>query len=164
METYPLDIDPAQVVRWIRQESEAAPSAFRITARRGQEMRELPAGQEARLGDEEREDLSEIATVATLEIAPAHADEGWQLTVVVEDELGPRVADGGSGVEQTIDLGTFYSAFIRPGRGIANVFAEVEGADARAHVTRLIETIEKNRHVPGRRASAAVPRGRKEKR
>lgn len=163
METYPLDIDPAQVVRWIRQESEAAPAAFRITARRGQEVRELPAGQEPHLGDEEREDLREIATVATLEIAPVHANEGWQLTVVVEDELGPRMADGG-GAEQTIDLGTFYSAFIRPGRGIANVFAEVEGAEARAHVSRLVATIEKNRHVPKAGASAAAARGRKEKR
>jgi hypothetical protein len=147
METYPLDIDPAQVLHWLKRENEIAPSTFRFAARRSQEVRELPTAPEAHLGDEEREDLSEIATVATLEIAPAHGNEGWQLKVVVEDELGPRMLDGGGGGEQAIDLGTFERAFIRRGRGIANVLAEVEGPAARARLTRLLGAIEKNRHV-----------------
>ena len=149
METYPVDIDPAQLLRWLKSESEAAPATFRVTGTRSQERRALPVGSEAHLGDEEREDLSEIATVATLEIGPAHVHEGWLLKVVVEDELGPQIADGGAGGEQGIDLGTFYGEFIRQGRGIANVVAEVEGPAARQHVTRLLAAIEKNRHVPG---------------
>jgi hypothetical protein len=66
----------------------------------------------------------------------------------VEDELGPRVSDGGTGdeAEQQIDLGTFYKEFIRPGRGSANVIAEVEDAAAKARMTRLIDAIETNRH------------------
>jgi hypothetical protein len=147
MDTFPVDIDPVQVLRWLKLESEAAPSTFRITARRGQEVRELPVGQEVHLGDEEREDLSEVATVATLEISPAHASEGWLLTVVVEDELGPRMPDGGAG-ERQMDLARFYDAFIRPERGIADVVAEVDGPAARARLTRLLEAIERNRHVP----------------
>jgi hypothetical protein len=157
MQTYPVDIDPAQVLRWLKAESEAAPGTFRITASRSQDVREIPAAEEARLGDIEREDLSEVATIATLEIAPTHANEGWQLKVVVEDELGPRLAGGAGGGEQPIDLGTFYSEFIRPGRGIANVIAEVEGPSARARLTRLLATIETNRHVPDRGASPAAP-------
>ncbi len=147
METYPLDIDPQQLLRWLKQESEISPSTFRFAARRAQEVRELPTAPEAHLGDEEREDLSEVATVATLDITPAHAEEGWQLKVVVEDELGPRLLDGSGADEQAIDLGTFERAFIRRGRGIANVFAEVEGPAARARLTRLLGAIEKNRHV-----------------
>jgi hypothetical protein len=58
MQTYPVDIDPAQVVRWIKAECEASPSAFRIAARRTREVRELPVGRTTHLGDEEREDLS----------------------------------------------------------------------------------------------------------
>ncbi len=156
METFPVDIDPAQVVRWLRAEYAAAPSLFRITATRGSEARELPLAKEAHLGDVEREDLSEIATVATLEIAPAHAGEGWSLTVAVEDELGPRTDDGGRDGEQRIDLGTFYNEFIRPGRGIANVFADVEGRAGRAKLDRLLATIDKS----GRAGPAARPRGR----
>jgi hypothetical protein len=152
METYPVDVDPEQVARWVKAECEIAPSNFRISASRRREMREIPVQAETHLGDEEREDLTEIATIATLEIAPVHANEGWLLSVVLEDELGPRVADGGSDgeAEQQIDFGTFYKEFIRPGRGNATVTAEVEDPAAKAHLTRLINAIETNRHGANR--------------
>ena len=147
METYPVDIDPGQVVRWIKAECEAAPATFRIDARRSREVRDIPVRRESHLGDEEREDLSEIATIAALEIAPAHASDGWLLRVVIEDEVGPRVPDGntGAGGEHRIDLGTLYHEFIRPGRGSANVVAEVEGPAAKRRLTRLLNAIETNR-------------------
>lgn len=149
METYPVDIDPDQVVRWVKAECEAAPSSLRVAARRSREVREILLRQEAHLGDEERQDLTEIDTIATLEIAPWHAGEGWRLSVVVEDEAGPRISEGSESgaTEQQIDLGTFYKEFIRPGRGIANVIAEVENESAKAHVTRLVSAIETNRHA-----------------
>jgi hypothetical protein len=157
METYPVDIDPAQVVRWIQAEHQIVPSAFTITARRTTEVRELPVWNEAHLGDEEREDLSEIATIATLEIAPVHAAEGWLLSVVVEDEIGPRLPNGAAAgeTEREIDIGTFYSEFIRPGRGDANVTAEAADPAARARLAKLFRDIETNRHEAGRRASKA---------
>jgi len=149
METYPVDIDPGQVTRWVKAECEAAPASLRVTARRSREVREIPLRQEAHLGDEERQDLTEIETIATLEIAPLHAGEGWRLSVVVEDEAGPRMSAGseGGGTEQRIDLGTFDKEFIRSGRGIASVIAEVENESAREHVTRLVRAIETNRHA-----------------
>jgi hypothetical protein len=155
METYPVDIDPGQVARWVKAECEVAPSAFRISARRRREVREIPIRAETHLGDGEREDLTEIATIATLEIAPVHSGDGWLLSVIVDDELGPRVSDAGTDeeTEQQIDLGTFYKEFIRPGRGNANVIAEVENPAAKEHLTRLIEAIETNRHGAGRGAS-----------
>ena len=96
MESFPVNIDAEQVVRWIMAEQAAAPSTFKTTATRTTEVREIPERREYHLGDEEREDLSEVATLATLEIAPAHAGEGWLLTVTVEDEIGPRVPDNGT--------------------------------------------------------------------
>jgi hypothetical protein len=61
------------------------------------------------------------------------------------------VPEGGAAVEgeQAIDIGSFYSQFIRPERGTASVIAEVEDPAAEARVTRLLKAIEKNRHVPG---------------
>lgn len=149
MEIYPVDVDPGQVVRWVKAECEAAPSSLRVTARRSREAREIPLRQEAHLGDEERQDLTEIDTIATLEIAPVHASEGWRLSVVVEDEAGPRVSEASESgeIEQQIDLGTFDREFIRPGRGVANVIAEVENESAREHVMRLVSAIETNRHA-----------------
>ena len=156
MESFPVDIDPEQVVRWIMAEHAAAPSTLKTSARRVTEVREIPARSEFHLGDEEREDLSELATIATLEIAPAHERDGWLLTVTVEDEIGPRVSGNGVDVkaEQQIDLGTFYNEFIRPGRGIANVVAEADSPSARLNVTRLLEAIERNQHAAGRGPSA----------
>lgn len=155
MQTFPVDIDAEQIVRWIMAEQSAAPMSFRVSARRTMEARELPARRELHLGDEEREELSEIATVATLEIAPVRASDGWLLTVVVEDELGPRVSDRSTTTEaeQEIGLGAFYAEFIRPGRGTANVFAETESGAGEARVTQLLEKIETNRHAPDRSAS-----------
>ncbi len=155
MASFAVDIDPGQIVRWIMAEHKTAPSSFKINARRAVEVREIPARREYHLGDEERQDLSEAATIATLEIAPAHERDGWVLTVTVEDEIGPRVTGMGidSASEQQIDLGTFYDEFIRPGRGIANVVAEVADSSGRLHVTRLLETIERNQHAVKRRQS-----------
>jgi hypothetical protein len=152
METFPVDIDPGQVVRWVKAECDVAPSAFRISARRGQEVQNIPVRAETHFGDAEREDLTEIATIATLEIAPLHASDGWLLSVVVEDEVGPRVSDGDTSgeTEQQIDLGTFYKEFIRPGRGNANVIAEVRDSAAKEHLARLINAIETNRHGQNR--------------
>lgn len=153
METYPVDIEAGQLVHWLRVESEAVPSTFRIAARRIRELKEI-AGSEGHLGDDEREDLTEVETIATLEIAPAHANEGWLLSVVVEDELGPRLSNGGGQdepTEQVMDLGTFDKEFIRPGRGIVTVVAETRDSVAKEHVTRLVEAIETNRH-PARKS------------
>jgi hypothetical protein len=110
-------------------------------------------GGKTHFGDVEREDLREIATIATLDIAPAHASDGWSLSVVVEDEIGPHSLGAGSErEEEQIDLGAFYSSFIRPGRGIAAVSAEVEGHAARARLAQLLHLIETNRHGSDGRA------------
>lgn len=157
MQTYPIDIEPEQIVRWIIAERRATPSKFRAVARRTTEARELPTRKELRLGDEERADLSEVATVATLQIAPARPSDGWLMTVVVEDEIGPPMPDEtvATEAEQEIDVDAFYDEFIRSSRGNATVVAEVEGRAAKARVTRLLANIERNRHAPDRGAHCA---------
>ncbi|MCK3779412.1 hypothetical protein MZK49_22170 [Ensifer sesbaniae] len=142
MEPYAVDIDPKQIVRWIRDEDHATPDKFRIVAGRTSEHRAIPLD-DARLGDEEREDLTEIATVATLEIAPVPASDGWVLTVTVEDEIGPRPAGGGM---REIDITSFYDQFLRTGRGTASVGAEVDGAEGEARLNRLLDAAATNRH------------------
>jgi hypothetical protein len=146
MESYPVDIDPAQVVGWVKAEHERSPSTLRISARRSREVRDIPVRSELHLGDEEREDLTEIATVGTLEIAPAHAADGWLVRIVVEDEVGPRISAGemASAAEEQIDLGAFYHEFIRSGRGRADITAEIDGPEGKARLAYLLGAIEKN--------------------
>ena len=76
MEPFSVDVDPRQIVRWVIAEHRITPSSLKIVARRTSEECQIPDRRELHLGDEEREDLSEIATIATLEIAPVHASDG----------------------------------------------------------------------------------------
>jgi hypothetical protein len=76
MDTYPVEIEPDQIVHWVMAETNAASRRFRISGWRNVEQRQIPVDTVSRFGDEEREDLSEIATIAVLEIAPLHASEG----------------------------------------------------------------------------------------
>jgi len=151
MDSFPVDIDAGQIVRWIMAERAASPSTFKVTARLATEARQIPERREYHLGDEEREELSEVATIATLEIAPAHAMEGWSLIVTFEDEIGPRASGEriAPSTERQVDIGAFYNTFIRPQRGTANVSAEVDSPSARAKVIRLLEAIERNQHSTG---------------
>ncbi|RPJ82057.1 MAG: hypothetical protein EHM18_16115, partial [Acidobacteria bacterium] len=118
MATYPIDIEPDQIVRWLLAEQEATPSLFRFDARVVKEVRDIPPRSEYHLGDGEREDLSEVDTIATLEVRPANLSDGWALTISVEDETGPRAANQpvNTSSEQKINLGSFYHHFIRSGR------------------------------------------------
>jgi hypothetical protein len=153
MEPFPVDLDPKQIVHWVIAEHRVSPSALKTLARRTTEVRQVPARADLHLGDEEREDLSEVATVATLEIAPAHPSDGWKMTVTVEDEIGPRGPGRGTMVEddQEIDLETFNSLFIRPERGIATVLAQADDAAAEVRLSSLLASIETDRHGPGAR-------------
>ncbi|MBI5265092.1 MAG: hypothetical protein HY852_25135 [Bradyrhizobium sp.] len=147
---YTVDVEPEQIVKWIMAEHEAAPRTFRISVRQTAETREIPQRREFRLGDDDREDLNEVAVDATLEIEPAHANDGWLLRIIVEDEAGPRLGYRQTALptDQEIDIGSFYRQFIRRGRGIASVVAQVDNSAAELRVRRLLDDITVNRH-PG---------------
>jgi len=158
MESYALEIDPGQLVRWIQAERGTGPASFRISARRSEEVREIPAQMETQFGDAEREDLGETATVATLEISPASSSDGWRLSITVEDEIGPRLVDeeAADGAEQEIDLETFCEEFIWNERGSVSVVAEVQDAGARGRLARLLHAVERDDHAhPGSAGAVA---------
>ncbi len=148
MPTYPIDIEPEQIVKWFLTEQKETPSLFQFDARRAVESRDIPLRAEYHLGDEEREDLTEVETIATLEVKPAHAKDSWILKVTVEDEAGPRLSGRQSSLEaeQQIDLNAFYDHFIRPGRGIAIATALVQDAVAEQDLNKLLDSILVNRH------------------
>jgi hypothetical protein len=159
MESYPveIDIDPEQVVRWLMVERQRGGSGLQINAWRIGEIHPLAPRVEDGLGDEEREDLSDEATVARLEVAPTHAGEGWRMVISVEAELEPFVPgeDSAEDEQEPIDLDTFYLDFIRPARGVASISAEADSAEAESHLDQLIRAIETNAHVPEGRPSTA---------
>jgi hypothetical protein len=143
--TYPIDIEPEQIVRWLMEEQKTTPSLFRFDARQGSEVCSIPERADLHLGDEEREDLSEVTTTAILEVTPAHRSDGWTLTITVQDDTGPHPS-GDKATEQQLDLGAFYRQFIRRGRGVTTVTAEVDGAPAERHLNELLDAILVDRH------------------
>ena len=66
---------------------------------------------------------------------------------MVEDEAGPRLPEKGALVkgDEQIDLHAFYDEFIRPGRGIANVGAEIEADAAEGASTNYSAVSKKSR-------------------
>ncbi len=147
MYSYPIDVDPEQVVRWLIVERQKGSRGLEISAVRGNEAKELPVQMDLQLGDEEREELSDTTTVATLEIAPVRSRDGWRLILSVEEELDASSKNGeAEGGEEPIDLDTFYLEFLRPGRGTANLTAQVEDSEAEARLAELLGAIETNSH------------------
>lgn len=148
MQSYPLDVDPEQLIRWVMAEREANPSRFRLAANRAIETRDIPLRKELRLGDEAREDVSDVATLATLEFAPAQ-NEGWSVTVVIEDNIGPQPVEDASeetAEEDDLDLETFFEEFIRPGRGTATIVANAQTPAAKERLSFLIADVIRDRH------------------
>jgi hypothetical protein len=115
-------------------------------------LQDLPLGKEFHLGDEERQELSEVATIATLEVVPANAADGWRLAITVEDEIGPRMLSAEEG-ERQIDLNSFFGIFIRSGRGNASVSADVTGPAARRRLDHFLSAVESNLHPMSSRLS-----------
>ena len=153
MQSYPIDVEPEQLVRWIIAEREAAAPRFEVVASCIRETRDIPMKKELRLGDEAREDVSEIVTVATLRIRPAQASDGWSLSLVVEDDLGPPVSEEdmeAEGEEEEIDVETFCSEFVATGRGSANVVAEVADPAAKERLSLLLADVVRDRHADDR--------------
>ena len=148
MEPCPIDVEPEQLVRWLKAEQENPKFGLRIRGTRTTEWRPLPAREGGRLGDVERDDLNEVATVAILEVQPPPGDLQWMITVSVEDEIGPRLPEDGEapeGEEET-DLETFYQEFIRSERGAASIAAEADGPQGKAALSRLVNAVQTDHH------------------
>ena len=149
--TLTVDIDPKQMVRWIIAEHRTTPSSLKIVARRAAEERQIPARAEFHLGDEEREDLSEVATVANLEIAPAHPSDGWLMTIAVEDEgCITRARQGHDGGGRGADRsGKPSTASSFAPNAEPQPWSRRPAIRSRERVSSLLASIENDRHGPG---------------
>ena len=148
MEPYPVDVEAKQIVRWLMDEARRPAFDLLVTATRAYHRSALGAGEDSRLGEAEREDLSEITEVGLLGVTPREKPSGWTLRVRVEDDIGPGLPEEEPvpAGDEEIDLATFYEEFIAADRGLAEVSAEAEGTDAKASLVRVLDAILKDRH------------------
>lgn len=164
METYPIDIAPDQVVRWLMVEGRLHAFDLLVSATRSFGTGELTGGASRRLGDEEREEVSEISEVGVLEVMPRQKPHIWTLRIRVEDDIGPRLPEDEPvpETEEELDLPTFYEEFIKANRGVAEVSLDAESPAAKAQATRVLNAILTDRHQRGKGKPAPVePRPKK---
>ena len=154
METYPVDIAPEQVVRWLMDEDRVHSFNLLVTATRSYQLGEISGGRSARLDDEEREEVSELSEIGLLEVTPRQKPSQWTLRVRVEDDIGPRLPEDEPvpDTDEEIDLPTFYEEFIKADRGVAEVEVSVEAESpaAKAQATRVLDAILTDRHQRGK--------------
>jgi hypothetical protein len=152
MESYPIDLAPGQVVRWMLDEDRRHAFDVLVNATRVYRPGELRDGLSEQLDDAEREELSEISEVGHLEIRPRQKPHLWALRVRVEDDIGSRLPEDEPlpEGEEEIDLQAFYEEFVAVDRGVAEVSVEVENAAAKANLNKLLDAILTDRHDPGK--------------
>ena len=93
MEAYPIDFEPEQLARWFIAERQAAVPKFELLTNCSKRREDLPLRKELRIGDEAREEVHSVVTIARLRITPIQQDDGWSASVVIEDDLGPQVSE-----------------------------------------------------------------------
>jgi len=81
LETYPVDIAPEQIVRWLMVEGRLHAFDLLVSATRSFEPGALTGGASRRLGEEEREEVSEVSEVGLLEVMPRQRPHIWTLRV-----------------------------------------------------------------------------------
>jgi hypothetical protein len=151
METYPVDIEPEQIVAWLFDEERLQAHDLLVSATRCYQAGELGGGKSPWLSEEDREELSEVLEIGLLEVTPRDRPHRWALRVRVEDDIGPRLPEDEPlpEGEEDIDPQTFAEEFIKPGRGLAEVTVEVADDGAKASFDRLLSIILHDRHGVG---------------
>ena len=147
METYPIDLEASQIVRWLIDEQRRGALELDVAATRSYVVEEFERADLTQIG-EDAADLNDVLAIGALEVRPRDGKNGWVLRIRVEDRFGPRLPedeDAPDG-EEEIDLQTFEADFIAPERGEAEVLLEAENAQARANFTRLLNHMLRNEH------------------
>lgn len=145
METYPLDIAAEQIVAWLLEEERRERGVFLTTATRAYISEPVPA-RTKRLGDAEKEELSDILEVGTLEATQPGG--GWTLRVRIEDPLGDRLPEDEPAPEEAeeLDLAAFQAEFFSPERGTAFVELDTESDEALKRFHALLAAMRTNWH------------------
>jgi hypothetical protein len=147
VESYPVDLEASQIVRWLLDEQRRGTLQFDVTATRSYVVEAFEKPDLAQMG-EDAADLNDVLAVATLDVRPANGKSGWVLRIRVEDRIGPRLPedeDAPDG-EEEIDLQTFEADFIKPDPDAAEVSLEAENGHAKASFTRVFNHMLRNEH------------------
>lgn len=148
METYPLDLEASQIVRWLIEERRRGTLNLNVAATRSYVAEDFEDADFARISDADVTDLNDVLAVGLLEVRPQNGESGWVLKIRIVDRVGPRLPEDEDAPEgeEDIDLETFQADFIAPDPNAAEVFLEAENEEAQARFTELFDHMIRNRH------------------
>jgi len=147
VETYPVDLEASQIVRWLIEEQRRGALQLNVAATRSYVVEAFERADLAQIGDD-LADLNDVLAIGTLEVRPPNGKNGWVLRIRVEDRFGPRLPedeDAPDG-EEEIDLQTFEADFIKPDPDAAEVSLEAENAQGKASFRRIFNHMLRNEH------------------
>lgn len=130
MDEYPVDIPPADILRWVR--ADAARKTPRLWVRASKAYRSEAdlTRQAPRVGDED--DLSLATAEAVMDVSPARGGAAWTLRVMAEQEvrLGSPAEDSDYEDADDLPIDAFEAEFLVPGEGEVAVVVLAEDAGA----------------------------------
>jgi len=147
MTEYDIDLDPAQIVHWLRDDL-AARRRRKLDIRATREYVATPVTDRMTAEVADDDDVSVLTTVGVLEVRPVEAEHAWVLRLTVEDLVGPHLPDDESVPEdpEPIDLDTFFEEFIAPDNGVAYASLEATTPQAKRSFDRLFSEMITERH------------------
>lgn len=147
MTEFGLDLDPRQIVHWLKDDL-AAGRRRKLDLRAMREYATEPVAHPEEAGIGEDEEVASLVTVGTLEVRPVDVAHRWVLRVRVEDVVGGHLPDDESVPEDAEEIGldAFFTDFIAPDRGTVAVTLEAETAEARHAFDRILAELVTDRH------------------
>ncbi len=146
MEEYELDTFSDQIVHWLSEELAQERPRVSCVATRDFVSDERADLQSAGLSEDA--DAKSLVTVGMLEITPLIADEGWRLTVRVEDTVGAHTPEDSSVPDypEEIDLDDFQNQFTASDNCTEFVTLRADTQSAKRRFDDLFVDIVKDRH------------------
>jgi hypothetical protein len=148
MDEYEINFPAETLLGWIMEEHQAGGKLELWPAR---EYVEVPRKRTDKGSFTADEDLAETVTVGTLDVRQQGRKTGWILHFRVEDELAPHLPeDEDVQIEpEPIEIETFWSDFVSPGRGAAYAWITAESSTDKAAFERFVHTLEKRHQTKG---------------
>lgn len=146
MQEYELDTFCDQIVHWLSDELARQRPRVSYVATRDFVSDERADLQSAGLSEDTG--AASLVTVGTLEVTPVIADEGWRLTVRVEDTVGAHTPEDSSVPDypQEIDLDAFQAQFTASDTCTEFVTLRADTETAKKRFDELFVDIVKDRH------------------
>jgi hypothetical protein len=148
MENYEIDFPAETLLGWIMEEHQAGRELDLWPTR---EFVEVPRKRTDKGSFTADEGLAETVSVGNLDVRTPGRKAGWTLHLRVEDELAAHLPEDEDvkTEPEPIEIETFWSDFVSPGRGAAYAWITAESGSAKTAFDRFLQSLEERHRTKG---------------